>query len=88
MTVKKKSSSRFQKNMVPVYILVTVLAVVANASIVYFMFHTTRFSALSKSSFILVNIVLLVLLAVLNFLLMRAFMTRKKGTFATACVLL
>ncbi len=88
MKVTKKKASRFQGNMVPVHILLTILAVLANASIVYFMFHTTRFSALSKSSFVLVNVLLLMMLAAVNFLLMRAFMNRKKGTFIMACGLL
>lgn len=84
---KKKKSRKVTRDMTKFNIMFMILALVADASIVYVMINLTKFSALSTSAFIVANILVLVLLFVMNFLLIRAFTSRKKLFYTMGLIL-
>ena len=77
----------FAKDMTNTNILMVVLTVLANITLVYTMLNTTQFSNLSKTAFLLVNIVALLILLVGNVLVLIGIRSRKKTLYITAMVL-
>ena len=49
--VRKKKKGVFKGNMTPAYIGLTVLTIAVNFLVIYMLFYTTRFSAVSKDLF-------------------------------------
>lgn len=85
---KRKDPTKFHKDLTKYNILVTVLTIFANITVVYTMVHTTRFSSLSKMSFIAVNVIAMVLLVMLNLLVMFGIRTRKKAIYIAGVVMM
>ena len=68
-------------------IALAVFTLLANILIIYFMFNTTRFSRVSKSIFILANVIALAALITLNVVNINAFRSKKKSMFAVGSIL-
>ncbi len=77
----------FRRDMTPAFAVLTGAAVIANLTMVYFMFNITRFASVSKTIFIIANVVVLMLLAAMNIVLLTAFRTRKINVFFVGAVL-
>ena len=69
------------RDMSKVNIVITVLTVLADLGVVYTMLNTTRFASLSKPTFILVNILMMILLVALNVVVMMGIRSRKKTMY-------
>ena len=63
---QRKPSSRGRTENVNANIAVTVLAVIASFSVVFTLFNATQFANLGGSTFVLVNILFIVLLVGMN----------------------
>ena len=85
---KKLDPTKFHRDMTNINILVTVLTVLANITVVYTMMNTTRFSSLSKMSFIAVNVIAMLLLVVLNVLVLLGIRSKKKSIYITGIVMM
>ncbi|MCR5449859.1 MAG: LCP family protein [Solobacterium sp.] len=88
MKPKQNQKGVFKQDMTIGNAILTLLAVIADVLVVYFMFNTTRFANLSKTAFILVNLAVLALLILINILAMFAIRTRKVRLFVTSGVLI
>ena len=85
---KKNSSQGLVHNMSWVHIAMTVVTALANIAFIYIMLTTTQFSGLSKTTFILVNIGVMLLLLVLDIIVMLAIRSKKKLLYQIGAVVL
>ena len=88
MKPKQVQKGVFKHDMTAGNAVLTLLAIIADVLVIYFMFNTTRFATLSKTAFILVNVAVLALLILINILAMFAIRTRKVRLFVTSGVLI
>lgn len=86
--IKKKKTGRFTKNMTVPNIIAVVTALLADAGVVYTLMNLNRFSGLSKTGFILINVFFLLFVLILHFMLIQAIRTRKKAIFTVSMVFL
>ena len=89
---KKSSGSSKTQAMTPAKRtkLNTALAIAsaaATALVIFVMFNVTQFSSFSKGKFILVNIIVLVLIGVMNFLVGRAILKHKQSFYIISLIL-
>ncbi len=84
---KKQSSKRFRSDITNLNIVVTVLAVIANAAVIFTLYNATRFSNLSGQTFILVNILSILLLIAMNVALLTGIRTKMKPIYFTGVAL-
>ncbi len=85
---KKPKKGEFKKNPVALNIIVTVLTIIANVLVTLVLFNTTKFSSLSQSIFLAVNIGVLAALILLDLLVVLMIRTRKIAIFAITCIVL
>ena len=78
---KNSSANRFKGDITNLNICVTVLAIIANVSILFTLFNATKFSNLSGRTFILVNVLSILLLIAMNFTLMTGIRTKSKPVY-------
>lgn len=81
---RKKSSGTFNYKITPYNIALTVLTVLVHILVIYSLFYTTRFSALSQSLFIKINIIAMVVLLIVDILVFLAIRSRKVVLFVIA----
>lgn len=81
---KRRSGYRFSYKITPFNIALTVLTVIANVLVIYALFYSTRFSALSQDIFIKVNLGAMILLLVVDFLVFLAIRTKSVIVFILA----
>ena len=84
---KQNSSKRFKSDITNLNIGVTVLAVIANIAVIFTLFNATRFSNLSGQTFILVNILAIVLLVAMNAAILMGIRTKLKPVYFTGVAL-
>ena len=85
---KNSPSSGLVHNMSWVHIAMTVVTALANIAFIYIMLTTTQFSGLSKTTFILVNIGVMLLLLILDIIVMFAIRSKKKLLYQIGAVVL
>ncbi|MBQ9329278.1 MAG: LCP family protein [Solobacterium sp.] len=85
--MSKNSTARFKTDITYYNIAVTVLAVLANAAIIFTLFNATRFSNLSGKTFILVNVVSIVLLILMNIAILTGIRTKLKPIYFSGVAL-
>ncbi len=83
-----KRKGIYARDMTNINIVLVVLTVLANITMIYTMLNTTQFSNLSKTAFLLVNIVALLILLVGNVLVLIGIRSRKKTLYRTAMILI
>ena len=83
----RKSSKRFKSDITNLNIGVTVLAVLANIAVIFTLFNATRFSSLSGKTFILVNVLAIVLLVAMNAAILMGIRTKLKPVYFTGVAL-
>ncbi len=95
-TVKKdKKSSKAPKtsqNMTPakrakLHTGLAIASALASVLVIFVMFNVTQFASFSKGKFILVNVIVLVLIGVMNFLVGRAILKHKRSFYIVSLVL-
>lgn len=84
---KHNSSKRFKSDITNLNIGVTVLAVIANIAVIFTLFNATRFSNLSGHTFILVNILAILLLVAMNAAILMGIRTKLKPVYFTGVAL-
>ena len=87
-TVRSSENTVINRNMSGVNIAITVLTILADIGIVYTMLNTTRFASLSKGSFILVNIIMLIMLMIMNATVMISIRNRKRTAYIAGIILM
>lgn len=85
---KKQKKGIFKKNMTPAYAVLAALTIIMNILFVYELFYTTRFSAVSKDTFALVNIVAMLVLLVIDVLVFITIRSKKIWAFALSVLCL
>lgn len=83
---KKKKSTRFHKDLTTFNVVIAILTVMANIAVIYTMFNSTQFSGLGKSTFILANVLCLIILLVMNFMVMIGIRSKKKTLYVSSVV--
>ncbi len=84
---QRKPSSRGRTDHVNANIAVTVLAVIASFSVVFTLFNATQFANLGGSTFVLVNILFIVLLVGMNAAIYTGIRKRNRPVFIAGAVL-
>jgi len=84
----KERKGYFRRDMTVFNVVAVILTVIANAAVIFTIFNTTQFSSLSKTAFILVNVGILVMLLLTNFMVMIGIRSRKKGIYIFGMVLM
>ena len=84
---KQQSSKRFKSDITNLNIAVTVLAVIANIAVIFTLFNATRFSNLSGQTFILVNVLCIILLVAMNAALITGIRTKLKPVYFSGVAL-
>ena len=85
---KKPKKGEFKKDPTVLNIVVTIFTIVANVLVTLVLFNTTRFSAVGKNIFLIINLVALVLLVLLDVLVILMIRTKKVVMFVISCVVL
>lgn len=85
---KPKKKGSFTRNMTPAYIIVALFTIVLNALVVYELLYTTRFSAIGKEQFILINIGAALVLLVIDIIVFAAIRSKKIWAFAVSILCL
>ena len=85
---KKPKKGQFKKDPTVLNIVVTIFTIVANVLVTLVLFNTTRFSAVGKNIFLIINLVALVLLVLLDVLVILMIRTKKVVMFVISCVVL
>ncbi len=85
---KKPKKGQFKKDPTVLNIVVTIFTIVANVLVTLVLFNTTRFSAVGKNIFLIINLVALVLLVLLDILVILMIRTKKVVMFVISCVVL
>lgn len=75
-------------NLVPGNIALTCAAIILTLLVIYSLFYTTRFSALSKTLFVKVNMIAMLALLIVDLMVFLAIRTKKLAVFITAAVTL
>lgn len=78
---KKLKKGVFHQDMTLTNVLLTIVAICLNILVIYVLFYTTRFSALSKSVFIKVNLAIMAVLIILDLLVWLCIRTKKIAVF-------
>ncbi|MBR2677351.1 MAG: LCP family protein [Solobacterium sp.] len=87
MSKNSSSTTRFKGDITNMNIVVTVLAVIANFAVLFTLFNATKFSNLSGKTFILVNVISIILLIVMNVTLMTGIRSKQKPVYFTGVLL-
>ncbi len=85
---KKPKKGQFKKDPTVLNIVVTIFTIVANVLVTLVLFNTTRFSAVGKNIFLIINLVALVLLVLLDVLVILMIRTKKVVMFVISCIVL
>ncbi|MFV0479267.1 MAG: LCP family protein [Anaerorhabdus sp.] len=88
MTNKKKGNARIGRDMTKINIAYVIGAIIANALLILTVYNVTRYSALSKEIFIIINVVVLLLLVILNLGLAMMIRTKKVSYLSGVSVVL
>ena len=73
----KKPKHRKRRNHTALNIVLTVLSVLGNAAVVFTLFNVTQFAGISKSLFIVINVIALLVLLISDLLIINALRTNK-----------
>lgn len=86
--VREKKKGVFKGNMTPAYIGLTVLTIAVNFLVIYMLFYTTRFSAVSKDLFTKINLAAMLVLLFIDVLVFITIRSKKIWAFILSCLCL
>ena len=87
MAKTNTNTTRFKGDITNLNIVVTVFAVIANFAVLFTLFNATKFSNLSGKTFIIVNVLSIILLIAMNIALMVGIRTKTKPVYFTGVLL-
>ncbi len=85
---KQPKKGEFKKDPTVLNVVVSIFTIVANILVTFVLFNTTRFSAVGKNIFLIINLVALVLLVLLDILVILMIRTKKVVMFVISCIVL
>ena len=86
MAKTNTNTTRFKGDITNLNIVVTVFAVIANFAVLFTLFNATKFSNLSGKTFIIVNVLSIILLIAMNIALMVGIRTKTKPVYFTGSI--